>query len=272
MGRHLLDVEPDAYGQFPRERHQHKIPDSQPGYAFECDEPLDSTWRDFGTETWLANFGYATATGELASMNHVPPTFNGSGFIDELAWLLIPPPDLDIWGIDWASYRRQALKGQMEYYSKTYPEHCYASTGLFGLSAGEVPVLNLVDTAQIYQPFGVGGTIDANDGSNLLGHPVITPHYAGMVAALDSAAAVQLWEWMESIGISTPLNNVESFMLVSDGGCRQIVWNGLKGSWNLSLQTLGWGRLLSGKDNPLHDAVISNGLLSRGNSAVAGIP
>jgi len=29
VGRHLLDVEPNLHGQFPRESEQHEIPDSQ---------------------------------------------------------------------------------------------------------------------------------------------------------------------------------------------------------------------------------------------------
>ena len=213
----------------------------------------------------MANFAYAAATGELASINPTPPTFNGSGFIDELAWLLIPAPREDRWGIDWDTYRKRVLKTQLEYYPKNYPDHCYPSSGLFGLSATEVPALNLVDPKQIYQPFGVGGLIAPNDGSELLGHPVITPHYAGMISSLEPEVAVRLWEWMESRGIFTPLNNVESFTVIDEDMCRQVVWNGLKGSWNLSLQTMGWGKLLAGENNPLHDAVVSNELLNRGH-------
>jgi hypothetical protein len=43
-----------------------------------------------------------------------------------------------------------------------------------------------------------------------------------------------------------------------------MAWNALKGSWNLSLQTLGWGRLLAGDDNPLHQGLWANGVLRRG--------
>ena len=44
----------------------------------------------------------------------------------------------------------------------------------------------------------------------------------------------------------------------------QIAWNALKGSWNLSLQTLGWGRLLVGNDHPLYQAIWTNEVLRRG--------
>jgi hypothetical protein len=43
-----------------------------------------------------------------------------------------------------------------------------------------------------------------------------------------------------------------------------MAWNALKGSWNLSLQTLGWGRLLAGDDNPLHQGLWANDVLRRG--------
>jgi hypothetical protein len=43
----------------------------------------------------------------------------------------------------------------------------------------------------------------------------------------------------------------------------------MKGSWNLSLQTLGWGRLLAGEANPLHDAAWRNDFLRAGYEIMA---
>jgi hypothetical protein len=43
-----------------------------------------------------------------------------------------------------------------------------------------------------------------------------------------------------------------------------VAWNALKGSWNLSLQTLGWGRLLAEDDNLLHQGLWANDVLRRG--------
>ena len=62
----------------------------------------------------------------------------------------------------------------------------------------------------------------------------------------------------------TPLNNVERLMAADAPTCSQITWNALKGSWSLSLQTLGWGRLLVGDDQPLYQAVWTSDRLRQG--------
>jgi hypothetical protein len=242
------------------------------GYDHDCAQRLEAGWKDFGTESWLANFGYAAATGEVAEMDHTPPTFNGSGFIDELAWLLVPPPHRDRWGIEWQVYRQQAASSQLAYY-EDHP--CYEPQGLFGLSAAEVPDPSSVDPSQIYQAFGVGGKIPPNDGTALLGHAVVVPHYAALIASLRPDEASAFWNWIEGQGLFTPLNNVESFMFVDEPACEQVVWNALKGSWNLGLQTLGWGRLLVGDDNPLYAGLSANDMLRPGyttmTAAVGGV-
>jgi hypothetical protein len=69
--------------------------------------------------------------------------------------------------------------------------------GLFGLSAGEVPDPAMVAKAQIYQAFGVGGRFSpANDGSALLGAPVVAPHYSAMIASLYPQEAIAMWSWL----------------------------------------------------------------------------
>ncbi len=53
----------------------------------------------------------------------------------------------------------------------------------------------------------------------------------------------------------------------------EIDWNGLKGSWNLSLQTLGWGRYLAqeqGQTPILWDAMTSNQFLNDGYGLLTG--
>ncbi|HUM69914.1 MAG TPA: hypothetical protein PLK31_13835, partial [Chloroflexota bacterium] len=232
------------------------------GFDYGCTAPLPHAWYDFGTETWLTNFGYAAATGNLAEMDATPPTFNGSGFIDELAWLFLPAPYRDRWNIRWNEYRNQAADTQIAYYQQP-PHPCYAPD-LFGLSAAEVPDPAAVLPDQIYQPFGVGGESPPNDGTELLGHAVLIPHYPAMISALRPQAATTFWIWLETQSLFTPLNNVESLMYVDEPTCETVVWNGLKGSWNLGLQTLGWGKYLLQADNPLPQAMWANQFLRLG--------
>lgn len=238
-------------------------PDNRISHGFDitCTSVLTNTWYDFGTETWLANFGYAAVTGDVAEMDATPPTYNGSGFIDELAWLFLPAPDEDRWGIQWNVYRNAAVDAQIAYYQQP-PHPCYAPS-LFGLSAAEVPDPSIVITSAIYQAFGTGGEIPANDGTDLLGHAVLTPHYPAMISVLRPQEATQFWAWLEAQSLSTPLNNVESLMFIDEPTCNHIVWNGLKGSWNLGLQTLGWGNHLLRNDNPLYQAMWSDDFLRR---------
>lgn len=219
------------------------------GYTYQG-ERIPWAWDIFGSESWLVEMAYTGATGKVAPLAHPsPPTANGSGFIDELAWLFVPPPSVpDNWGTDWATYRLAAADRQINYYPSHDSASCFAQLGLFGLSTGEVPDPARVPSGNIYQAFGVGGRDPRpNDGSVLLGAPVVTPHYAALIAALRPAAAVGMWDWLIDNGFFTPLNNVESLMFPPGAACDAsgVVWNHLKGSWNLALQTLGWGRYLA---------------------------
>jgi hypothetical protein len=200
-----------------------------------------------------------------------PSTANGSGFIDELAWLFVPPPSgQDYWGTNWTSYRSEAADNQLSYYPIRYPQSCSSQLGLFGLSAAEVPKPALVPQASVYQAFGVGGRFASpNDGAALLGAPVVVPHYAAMIASLRPDEAIEMWDWLISAGYFTPLTNVESLMFPVGSGCDSVmlIWNQLKGSWNLSLQTLGWGRYLAERDGQipvLWQATTANPFLRNG--------
>jgi beta-glucosidase len=234
-------------------------------------------WDTFGGESWLVELAYVSAIGQVAQIrNAAPPTANGSGFIDELAWLLVPPPARpDYWGTDWPVYRSAAADKLINYYPSNYPAACFTRFGLFGLSAAEVPVPGRVLAKEVYQGLGVGGRSGpANDGATLLGAPVVVPHYAALIASLRPVEVTRMWAWLIQYGYFSPLNNVESLMFPVGAGCdpASAVWNQLKGSWNLALQTLGWGRYLAerrGEIPVLWQATTANALLRRGYRLLA---
>jgi hypothetical protein len=241
------------------------------GYEYEG-KRIPWAWDTFGGESWLVELAYASATGKVAPLAHpAPPTANGSGFIDELSWLFAPPPSRpDVWGTDWPAYRSKAAGRQIRYYPANYPASCFARLGLFGLSAAEVPDPSLVPPGSIYQAFGVGGRDPrANDGSALLGAPAVVPHDAALIASLRPDAALRMWNWLITYGHFSPLNNVESLMFPAGASCDSagVVWNQLKGSWNLALQTLGWGRYLAerrGQVPVLWQATMANAFFREG--------
>lgn len=222
-------------------------------------------WKDFGTEAWLVQLAYASGTGKVVSMARPnPPTVNGSGFIDEMAWLFVPPPDSpDYWGTDWAAYRNEAADKQIGFFLETDPASCFAQLGLFSLSAGEMP-------NGAYLTLGVGGSDRRPEtGFGTLGAPVITPHHAGLIASLRPDEASAMWEWLITNDLFTPLNNVESLMFPPGAPCDRsgAVWNHSTLSWNLALQTLGWGRHLAerqGQTPILWQAATENPLLRAG--------
>jgi hypothetical protein len=234
-------------------------------------------WDTFGGESWLVGLAYASARHSVAPLTYPsPPTANGSGFIDELPWLIVPPPSkLDHWGTDWPTYRSAAVDIQINHYPSRYPAACFTRLGLFGLSAGEVPVPARVLARDVYQAFGVGGRSGpANDGSTLLGAPVVVPHYAALIASLRPVEATRMWGWLIQYGYFSPLNNVESLMFPVGAGCdpASAAWNQLKGSWNLALQTLGWGRYLAerrGEIPVLWQATTANAVLRSGYRLLA---
>ncbi|MCP5099540.1 MAG: hypothetical protein GY943_28635, partial [Chloroflexi bacterium] len=209
---------------------------------------LASAWNVFGGESWLVELVYAGATGQVSSIPFtLPPTANGSGFIDEMAWLFVsPPPELDYWEADWKSYRLTAANDQISYYVTNYPESCLNQFGLFGLSASEIPYAEMANNGGVYQAFGIGGQFSAPNDGSAMGEPVVVPHYAAMIASIRPKEAIAMWEWLIQNEYFSPLNNVESLAFLSNQICEPAAatWNHLKGSWNLSLQTLGWGNYL----------------------------
>ena len=220
------------------------------GYSY-TQSLLASSWDTFGGESWLVGWAYAAATGKIAPQVHPnPPTANGSGFIDEIAWLFAPPPcGTDVWGANWPPYLTQAAITQTTFYATHEPLSCFNQLDLFGLSAAEVPDPSAVITPLIYLPFGVGGQFTTSlTGTKWLSAPVVIPHYSAMLAATRPQESRNMWSWLIDNGLFTPLNNVESLMFPANSvSCHpdEVVWNELKGSWNLALQTLGWGRYLA---------------------------
>ena len=241
------------------------------GYTFD-NNLIPYAWDVFGGESWLVELAYASATGKVAPLAYPSgPTANGSGFIDELAWLYVQPPaSLDVWGTDWTAYRQASVEKQQSYYASENASSCLAQSGLYGLSAAEVPAPARVPKGSIYQAFGLGGQFaGANDGADLLGSPVVAPHYSALIASLRPEAAIQMWDWLITNGYFSPLNNVESLAFTGSGNCdpENLEWNHLKGSWNLSLQTLGWGRYLAEREGltpAVWQATQANPFLSRG--------
>ena len=95
-----------------------------------------------------------------------------------------------------------------------------------------------------------------------------------MIASLAPKAAIRMWSWLIASGYFSPLNNVESlaFPMNSDCAGARAEWNQLKGSWNLALQALGWGRYLAERDGTLPaiwQATTENPFLERGYQILA---
>jgi hypothetical protein len=141
-----------------------------------------------------------------------------------------------------------------------------------------VPSPATVNSRETYQNFGVGGRPDpANDGSASLGAPIVVPHYSAMIASLHHQETIKMWEWLINHGFFSPLNNVESLMFSGKSGCDadSAIWNQLKGSWNLALQALGWGRYLAerrGEFPILWSATMANPLLHAGHFLLSKAP
>ena len=246
------------------------------GYTYD-DALIPYAWDVFGGESWLVALAYASSTEKVAPLAYpLAPTANGSGFIDELAWLYVLPPSRpDYWGNDWGGYRYQAAEKQIVHYVTGSAVNCPGRFGLFGASAAEVPEPARIPKNRIYQAFGLGGQFGSvNDGIELMGSQVVVPHYSAVIASLKPEASIQMWDWLIVNGYFSPLNNVESLTFPADMNCdpKTIEWNQLKGSWNLVLQTLGWGRYLVEREGEVPatwQATLTNSFLKKGYSLLA---
>lgn len=241
-----------------------------------CGSRLGTAWQDFGSEELLMAWAYTSATGETAPCpnNHGSDdsarTRDESGFNSELAALFLPLDGVSRCGVSWEDYRPQAMERQFGHFwnSTDYPP--YRELGLFGVSASEVPEPCAVSDDDVYGAWGIGGIVGMNDGSELLGYPIVAPHYAAMVMnefpESSETMFAYLLESAGGTGILTPLNNVESLGLDESGEPR---WSSLKGSWNLGMTALGVGRALVREgEYPPYVALAQNELLSTGFAAV----
>jgi hypothetical protein len=81
------------------------------GYAYNG-QKLSSYWDTFGSEALLIAIAYSAATEDNTvklDLYSSSPTWDGSGFNDEMAALFFPTLGTDIWGNNWTQYRQEAF-------------------------------------------------------------------------------------------------------------------------------------------------------------------
>ncbi len=197
---------------------------------------LPGIWHGFGVET----FGVLVAA-KLAGVEGImgpPPTDNGSGFLTEALYPIIPD-GIDAWGNDWRSLRLAGAMFQVGWYRQaSHANPWLADRWLFGLSGAESPQGWHGDAATLYQAYGVGGTHAVANFQDVAGMDVVVGHYSGMVSALLPVPARAAWLAMREAGLMSPLNNLESASVDAVAGPASV--NYLQGSWNLCLQAEGW--------------------------------
>jgi len=220
-------------------------------------------WRlgVFGSKAVLVQVAHAAATGELPPMELAyTPTWDGSGYDDELAALLFPMTGIDSYNNAWQSWRDGAFWSQHGWTAGNEA----GERGLFGLSAAEVPEPWSAG-GEIYGDWGTGGHNQyGNDGSQVVGYAIYAPHYAAMAAAEHPDQSDLLFEGLLRDGLLGPLNAVESAGIDQSGALR---WNHAHRSWTLALQALGAGRALSGDDYLPYRMLEQNDFLRQGFEA-----
>lgn len=217
---------------------------------------LASCWDTFGSEALIVAIACAIGTGEVSDLvTSGPPTWDGSGFNDELAALLVPTIGRDAWGNNWAEHRKSARQKQLELTPRQ------SVLRLFGHSASEVPVPWKVSARRRYAAWGVGGhNGQKDDGTEVAGFPIYAPHYAAMIMNEEMAAETMFCSLIEN-GYFTPLNNVEAISVDTNN---VVHWNSLKGSWNLCLQALGAARAIRKHEYVPYQWAKSNSVLWQG--------
>lgn len=141
------------------------------GYR-EDETKLAGTWDVFGSEYFIVALAMAAATERIAplDLHSQPPTWDGSGFNDEMAALLFPMNIRDHFGNNWSTYRPGAWEDQRDYFQLLDPD------SLFGLSAAEAPEIWSfycdcddpgLSVCSCYEAFGIGGhNATPNDGTD----------------------------------------------------------------------------------------------------------
>ncbi len=224
-------------------------------------------WDVFGGETELVRLLHAAAqpTRALAAMPlHEAKTYNGAGYLDELARLLVPAPRRDEFGNDIAAYRDTAARAQLNL-------RIDLPGPLAGLSPVELPRLSALAAADGYHAFGAGGVTPADDGSGLLGAPIIAPHYQAMIADRYPNQATAQDDYLAALGIRSPGNVVESVFLREQNGRVVPEWNALRSSLNLAFTVLGTGKALLGEAKyPAYQAAAANRFVRDGLARLTG--
>lgn len=228
---------------------------------------LESSWDVFGSESFMISLVASATLGSAVDLDYVDPasprTWDGSGFNDWMATLFFAMDRTDAWGVDWPAFLADSTCAQLCHHDESY----WGDAGLFGHSASEIPEPWTVDPDQVsvYRAWGVGGYEDALTTIDEVGTPIFSPHYASLIMAEYPAQAERLWLYLiDQQAVFTPMNNVESFTVDETG---EFTWNSLKGSWNLSLQTLGAARALYAvqqRDYPPYDVVRNDPYLGEG--------
>ncbi len=214
-----------------------KLPDGSISHGYTpAGTLLPYGWRGFGAETVGVLLACLIGGGDLGIMDAYP-TDNGSGFILNAQYPILFT-GRDRWGNDWDALRRAEAATQVGWYKNAaHANATFAAWGFFGLSAGECPEgWNTTNTQTVmYQAYGIGGRYSApNDGSN----SVCVLHYSGMIASIETAAALNMWTQAVARGYVSPLNNMESIRVNPQTG--DVTVNSLRGTWNLALQAEGW--------------------------------
>jgi len=147
------------------------------GFLDDGKTPLNSRWRDWGGETALVLALEAMIPGREPRGKMIPSgePYRGVGFIAEIQSLLYPDfdrrdPDL-ISAVSWPDIRGKLLAAQIAYPKASWPDSAAATTGIFGLSAGEAGM--------------PGGGYTAN-GTDVMGVRWLHPHYMLMGLALSA--------------------------------------------------------------------------------------
>ncbi len=221
---------------------------------------ITTTYDTFGSEAILLGTAYSSVDGSsdfLLEKHTTPPTFFGSGFNAYLATLFFPMEGSDSWGNDWHLFLESSFNEQWAYFD----DHYYRNYHLFGLSASETCEPWADVSSDRYGAWGTGGHFGIpNDGSSISGYPIVAPHYAAMISKEQPEAFNNMFWFLIHRNLYSPLNNVESLCVEENG---KVLWNSLKNSWNLSLQTLGLGRGLSENYVP-YQALSQNSFLNQG--------
>lgn len=147
------------------------------GFLEDGKTPLESNWRDWGGETALVLAMEAMIPDREPRGKMIPSgqPYRGVGFIAEIQSLLYPDfdrrePDL-VSSISWPETRAKLLAAQIAYPKTSWPDSAAATTGIFGLSAGEAGM--------------PGGGYTAN-GTEVMGVRWLHPHYMMMGLALSA--------------------------------------------------------------------------------------